>query len=265
MGTITSARDLSLGDEKFFNTSARSLQDLLAPLFSETPINFFVYGRFYKNGKSIVLNTHPEVTKYHLDNDLKFINAFPVNPSDNKLLFCPKSEDIYGTRYDSIQEIFDHSYPIDFVEFHEDYFDFFCYASAKGQGDQTNFYMSNLERLKFQNLYIRKQATKIIETAQQDHYFQIPQLVDADCFSYCRQHVPEKVRLANEFLQQQFKLSKRELDVLRLHSYGASAKEAARELVISVKTVDSHIRNIKDKIQIEKKHDLIRFYLDLLL
>ncbi|GAI76975.1 unnamed protein product, partial [marine sediment metagenome] len=162
---------------------------------------------FYKDGKSIVLNTHPEVVKFHLDNKFKFIHSFPITPSYNKLVYCPKSADLYGIRSDSIEAVFNHREPIDFVEFHEGYFDFYCYASIKGPKCQSNFYMNNLEKLKFQNRYIQKQASNIIATAEDEHYFQIPELVDSRCFMHCQSYVPEKIRLANEFLQQHFNLS----------------------------------------------------------
>ncbi len=43
-------------------------------------------------------------------------------------------------------------------------------------------------------------------------------------------------------------LSEREVDVLRLVSHGLTIKQMAVELVISEKTVDSHIQHIYNKI-----------------
>ena len=48
-------------------------------------------------------------------------------------------------------------------------------------------------------------------------------------------------------------LSKREVDVLRLLSRGLTVKQMAVELVISEKTVESHIQHIYTKINVSTR------------
>jgi len=48
-------------------------------------------------------------------------------------------------------------------------------------------------------------------------------------------------------------LSKREVDVLRLLSRGLTVKQMAVQLVISEKTVDSHIQHIYAKINVSTR------------
>ena len=48
-------------------------------------------------------------------------------------------------------------------------------------------------------------------------------------------------------------LSKREVEVLRLLSSGLTVKQMADELVVSEKTVDSHIQHIYTKINISTR------------
>ena len=57
-------------------------------------------------------------------------------------------------------------------------------------------------------------------------------------------------------------LSPREREVLRLIARGYTYKEVARELVISVKTVESHVSSVLRKLQLSTRHELARWATD---
>ena len=52
------------------------------------------------------------------------------------------------------------------------------------------------------------------------------------------------------------RLSARELEVMRLIARGYSYKETARELFISVKTVETHVSAVLRKLQLSSRHEL---------
>ena len=54
-------------------------------------------------------------------------------------------------------------------------------------------------------------------------------------------------------------LSPREREVLQLVARGHSYKEIGAELFIAEKTVENHVRNILSKLQLNRRHELIRF------
>src|SRR5664280_366747 len=54
-------------------------------------------------------------------------------------------------------------------------------------------------------------------------------------------------------------LSPREREVLRLIARGYTYKEVARELIISVKTVESHVSSVLRKLQLSTRHELTRW------
>lgn len=58
-----------------------------------------------------------------------------------------------------------------------------------------------------------------------------------------------------------FELSARELYVARLLAWGNSKKEIAETLCISFHTVNAHIRNIYEKLNLNKETDLTRWYI----
>jgi DNA-binding NarL/FixJ family response regulator len=57
------------------------------------------------------------------------------------------------------------------------------------------------------------------------------------------------------------KLSKREVEILQSLATGKTNKVIGKELCISKFTVDTHVKNIKEKLQLNKKGELIRFVL----
>ncbi|NLT54522.1 MAG: response regulator transcription factor [Actinomycetales bacterium] len=58
------------------------------------------------------------------------------------------------------------------------------------------------------------------------------------------------------------RLSQREREVMRLIARGYAYKEAARELFISVKTVETHVSAVLRKLQLSNRHELTRWAAD---
>lgn len=54
-------------------------------------------------------------------------------------------------------------------------------------------------------------------------------------------------------------LSDREIEVLQLTGQGHATRQIAEELHVSVKTVESHFANIKNKLDLKNSHELIQF------
>ncbi len=57
-------------------------------------------------------------------------------------------------------------------------------------------------------------------------------------------------------------LTPRERDVLRLIARGYTYKEIARELVLSVKTIETHVSAVLRKLQLSNRHELSRWATD---
>jgi DNA-binding NarL/FixJ family response regulator len=55
------------------------------------------------------------------------------------------------------------------------------------------------------------------------------------------------------------RLSARELEVMRLIARGYSYKEVAKELFISIKTVETHVSAVLRKLQLSNRHELTRW------
>jgi two-component system response regulator NreC len=57
-------------------------------------------------------------------------------------------------------------------------------------------------------------------------------------------------------------LSDRERDVLRLIALGYTNQEIAKQLYLSVRTIEAHRRHILNKLRLETRADLVRYALE---
>ncbi|MGM7671359.1 response regulator [Microbacterium sp. A93] len=55
------------------------------------------------------------------------------------------------------------------------------------------------------------------------------------------------------------RLSARELEVMRLIARGYTYREAAKDLFISVRTIETHVSNVLRKLQLSNRHELTRW------
>ena len=58
------------------------------------------------------------------------------------------------------------------------------------------------------------------------------------------------------------RLSKREREVMRLIARGYQYKEVAKELFISIKTVETHVSSVLRKLQLSSRHELTAWAMD---
>lgn len=66
---------------------------------------------------------------------------------------------------------------------------------------------------------------------------------------------PSGVRIDEELDQ----LTTREREVLRLIARGYAYKEIARQLTLSVKTIETHVSSVLRKLQLSNRHELTRW------
>lgn len=70
--------------------------------------------------------------------------------------------------------------------------------------------------------------------------------------------MPTLVTARNETTHRPVRLTKREIEVLSLIAQGHSSKEAADALYVSKRTVDFHLANIYDKLQVNNRVQAFR-------
>lgn len=142
------------------------------------------------------------------------------------------------------------------------YVELACFCSTPDNYGATNLILSNIELLqKFVN-YFKEQAAALIKKCDRDRLILKP--------AYINNQKKDLILSANEknkFLEDinYFKkvkhcpFSQRELQCIYYSAQGKTAKEIAKIFNVSYKTIENHIAHAKDKLQIKKKTELVKY------
>jgi DNA-binding CsgD family transcriptional regulator len=250
--------------DRIYTTSAIA-KEIASPLFKRYGLNFFMCVRFFKDKSTYVVMTNP------LWGDVALRNKILLNPPLLPKSF--KTLSFFSLWQNAVPHWIEHEMnqcgvyqPISYFHITERFCDFYTFGMDRKNKLGINAYLNELDALKSFCSSFNKEAKKIIQVAE-DYKFIPPypsiplnetflkkvmyQAKDsADIFSL--------KRIAS--LKFNKKLSKQELNCLEIISYGKTAKECARILELSPKTVENYIYNMKTKLAVHRKSQLIEFY-----
>lgn len=143
-----------------------------------------------------------------------------------------------------------------------DFVEMIHFSFNRDTEDKTNFFLNNLSVL---NDYFRyfKSAIGHIMQSSKEHLAVYRKTPDLSCVSQDDQ----ATQLMKYVLDQGFlvrtregmvRLSAREVECIRMLSYGKSAKEIARALDVSIRTIDTYLSRARFKTHTSSKSELIR-------
>ena len=137
----------------------------------------------------------------------------------------------------------------------------------------VNVYLNNLDMLDRFVLFFNDRAERLLKKAErtkiilpgklyqqsEEKIHTSPALADM-IEGVINEMQIKKYRIKHEKYQH-IKLSSRELDCIFLYQDGKTAKETARELNISQRTVETYFENIKNKLSCYSKDQVLQFLL----
>lgn len=250
------------------------------PLFKNTPIKSFDYGRYYDSGEMINCGTFsPELVKmYYTDQlypsfeELKLFNAFGLKTTflSHAMPLPPGMDELNPIRYNrSIDNaanfhIFHRLY---FVQRHQGFFTAYGFGLIREEKSLLNFYLNALKKLEDFIKYFEYHASALIENAEQNNRVILPhyhEVVLRDCeklnsfFDVSSLDFSIESEEKHQFYGKL--LTKREVECLEFIAQGYTMKNIAKKLKISDRTVETHLRNIKDKYGLHTKNQLVEIW-----
>ncbi len=259
-------------DSKFIETEKICFQ-----LFKNSLIKHFVYNRIYDSGEIKSLSTNVDIAAKTLIN-----NWMPTR--DELKIFCtlgmnitflstnlplPMGDKIGAEKFEQIISLgIEHSIynAIVIIDRIEDYFRLVCFGTKGDKKTVINYFLNSLTMLKRFIGYFEEAGEHLISY----YYSDGPKII--------MPHYADKLTLSDEDRRQlnsvddwffavpsapntRFSIvTEREKECLALLSQGYTMKRAALKLNISHRTVEQHLRNIKDKLNLHTKNQLVEYW-----
>ena len=245
------------------------IQQICKPLFDKTPITYFEYSRYYQNGDFWSVNTNSHLTQQYLRHKCyPDVGEFTVNTARYALFSqeiplptaAKQAEEKYVNNI-KIFESFDVKHRLYIDEFGDDFFMACGFGTDLDGSAAIEYFINNYDIFnKFINYFVI-QGQAIIKQCEASKIKLFPELG-----SQPPQNTVKPVdSLSDEkplfvYSINGIMLSKPEYDCLQHMAHGKRAKEIAKVLSISYKTVQTYIDRIKIRFACSHKSQLIEMY-----
>ena len=242
-------------------TFCSDVEAIFTPLFQQLGVHGFSFHRIYENEDRIFMcNSDKWIENYFSNNYFAtqiYKNYFTFPPY---ILWreWPKTDDRSLKIIQDAHNNFNYGNSLAVIRLHKGYVDIFCFRGYANDSDVNNRYLMHLNNInmycdyfliKFKKLIVRAEENKIIMYPTQDDLINNSgRMAGSNKFhQFCILH-PET---GESFL------GKREIECLQGLIQGKTAKEIARSLNISFRTVEQYLNNTKDKMDVRSKSALL--------
>lgn len=239
--------------------SCTLVRDICKPLFDSTDISYFHHAELYDCAKISILTTHAEFHehfwKHRYEKELfkqYYVGIFFNEPAAIPIL------------RDGLQFGIDHILMI--IVRHSNHYETFGFGTRPGNDAIVNFYLNHMDVLKKFTIYFREKGGDLIKAAQKNllpvEGYSIREMKDfrkaekAECYFNIK---PKKIIIQTESAE--VLVTAREFEILKLIAMGYSGKEIANTLHVVLKTVETHVSNIKRKLGCMRRSDLVKYFL----
>lgn len=252
------------------------IADICKPLFDNTEIDYFLYLRIYLDGSRVFLSTHSDFIKWSYKNKYFVTNSIhSIQPGTHLIKSLPKYVPVSESNRIDAQIAGAYQYfNINFIESGIDlifknnskFYEIFEFASSNNKKPLLDFYINNLDVLNHFALYFKDKAKKIIKLAGENRLGvkSKPVLLTGRNDKFIE---PSKLNFYQAtklktipvgYHNKDIYLSGREIECLVYLIIGHSAKETAKILTVSPKTVEFYIDSAKQKLNCSTKSELIK-------
>jgi DNA-binding CsgD family transcriptional regulator len=250
-------------------SSIKKMENLFDPLKSKLGICSFSYMKTFHDCSYLsLLSGYDEYTKKFFEtipkSDPHFIKAIQQAPYGEPCFFLWPTASENLTPIMSLLDAYDlwHGFQITFRR--QEFCEMFSFTFNKSSGNKADFYFSNINiLLKFINFF-KNNAGELIDTKDKRKLAIFPEKFDTNFIE--NQHIKDMlVDFERNITLKSYNgnivhLTSRESECLRLMVKNKTCKEISNILNISTRTVELHVANIKQKLGINYKNQLLEIY-----
>jgi DNA-binding CsgD family transcriptional regulator len=248
------------------------VSDLCRPIFEQTSIKSFGYIEIFENGQVLQLESNPEIYKILLQQPGSYSSPANVLNYHNKpgVIICDFEQEGYLPElYQNIAKDFNLAHLMIMIELHQEpgcrSLRYFAFSSEKGKETMHTLYVNLMDDLKSfahyfanrvhkhfkdvpkikQNIFSDEEFTKRFESFFND---------EEECLFKneipCPHHIGKTQIMESP-------LSEREQEIIDYYVKGFNSKETAKLLNVSNRTIDRHFENIRKKLNVKTKREIL--------
>lgn len=259
----------------FYEAIDEHIVNICTPL-SHLDVDYFGYFRFYKDGTYLKLFNNLEWVKFYITNYLADKSSAFAEPIINIPLFKQNLQ-IWpeSSGNDCLSALYEHNIwnGINFATKYENYIEIYCFATKIEKTQIANLYLNQFDILKrfkiffydqiakrfdFENkeaLAVQKNKTSFFWEANSKIISNLSFQKDKDIKTFLNETKISRHWLGGN--DTHIFLTSRESECLKYLSTGKTMKEIAKIMNLSPRTVESYITNLKIKMGVTSKSDLI--------
>lgn len=242
----------------FALTSANDVNDICIPL-KDIGITYFNYLKIYKDGsRELLTNNAPWIDHFYKNGLYLTAGVVDVERLLPKGYFLWSELDLNDPAYSQGQESFNIDNGISFVIKRDEITYLYIFASTKDNMHINNFYIRNVDLFRRFIQYFHDRGSDLIKQAKSNKIV-LPQrqvinsnrLKNIEIPSNVRRSFYKKTKMDKFYLldiSDDLYLTPKQAEVATYLVIGATAKQCARQLGISYRTVETYIEEIKQKI-----------------
>ena len=240
-------------------TPSEKIDEIIQPLKDSFGLTNLVYLKSFNDGSEIRLSNRPDWLAYFYEHKLYQFSLFERHPSEYIKAHIPWAGlEIYNAVLEKSRQ-FNIDHGITFIEPCADGCEFFFLGTGVDQAKIMPKYLANIDVLIRFLDYFREKAKPLIEVALQ-HKITIPGKFTMAPKLFCLNELKLPEFLSGPDL---IEFTARELDCMRLLAKGYTQKMIAKELHISIRTVETHLNHVKDKTHTRSRGELAEYLLKL--
>jgi DNA-binding CsgD family transcriptional regulator len=256
-----------------FNQSIHERMLAVCKPLEQFGINYFYYIKIFNDGRKFYITNNFHFLKHVVENNLN-LKPSPVMAQEIAQLSQMNSHCALWTglpkdeRHEILYQINIWN-GISFYHKTKEYTEAFGFASNKENDNILNFYINKKSILDLFFVFFKEKNSDLINIQDENKFIQPISIFHNDIASPSAlldsniiENFLKNITTEKFYLKNGISLGKREGECLTYFSTGKTAKEIARIMNLSPRTVESYIINVKRKVGINKKSELIDLFLD---
>lgn len=257
----------------FSLTSSIDVEQICQDPLSSIGITYFNYIKIYNDGsRELLTNNAPWIDHFYKNSLYKSAGVVDIEYLLPKGYFLWSELKINDPAYFQGRESFNIDNGISFVAKNKETTTLYIFASTRNNHTINNFYARNIDLFKRFILYFNDKGQKLLKKSCKNKiYLPEKQIISnrklnrIDISKKKRQDFFDKTTIERFFIlnkKDDLYLTKREAECVAYMINGSTAKQTAKILEISFRTVESHFNHAKEKLQCKNKDDLINFLIE---